>query len=1221
MMNKNSIPITDLRSILLALLLVCICFLINGCPEDKPPVADAGADRYVQISDAAGLLPAYLDGSGSHDPESDILSFFWKVLDAPLGSSAVVVDDTAMVAKLMADRPGEYLIRLTVAQVDDPSKSSQDEVLISAIPVEMDEVVAAGACWGSTPTIISQLKEQMDTDILVEATVWDHGLHSTPWETFWMYYPFFPEVPDATPYLPIDIPVNELGFQGEYEGMAPCIHPDAGSGVLPEGVTVPEDYGYTWQEILDSIPGYDAMGAEAQLESPSAEATQNPRNGRSGKSLPVDLAAFPSHVEYGSNYRECTSNSAFIEGPDGVPWGAVVLNAERRSGFYWVYWDEAAGSWQMEEIPLLLDSYPLYFDIGIRNGQPVVAYLGTSIVGIGGLRTAARNPDGTWTIDLVAGGEIDDWTTGGIAGFGLSMTRNAHYILYGKLLCNIENGICHSHTAPYIASWNGSSWVNQRLDEIMNNQFGAYIQNDIALRSDLGPYDPESGDRRIYMTTFNALTQTLWYAIYDTTLKLIEILQVNEAGEGGEYPSLAVDEDESAYIVYADVNHGDLMVATKSAGAASFSRTILAQSGALGDSDIALLPAGGGVHSDPVVAYTTDSGLAMAYRTDVLKALYVNPPKGDSRSIEQRWNHVTYGSSSDGFYPTVLADELGNVKLFSSPLAGDSLLVSAVVKYMVQPKRVLEELVDRKHEALYIRLNEESFDGSYKLDDLIDDLISQLDLEGISGSLDGLVLVSGTILEDYLAGEIKILDGHYWITGTDIDVDLGEDYPGKITLWGQFNSIGAAATLQLTLFSGDDDDEQDNWWMFIKGSEVLNPIGLWVWNHLNGLVLNTGIDIANPAFRISGQFVEMDGAVYFEIDPSDIEITLGTINVVTTHIEHIFCTWLDLEFTALMAVLGVPPPPELVALVDKLCTLTIGNLVDLIKDALSSITEDVVITNITAETISQKMFNTSYYLTFDDFHAQADFNGISLGSGSMFTSVDASMVWHGLLSDPCLSYYDNQTAWLTDDPVFSEWGLIDLAVHESLGGNAMIALHESGLFCTDVGEVDLTDWQIFFADLPDTGTLHMELPNPPRFAVDAVDGVTLSFADLTVDLVIYPDQPSPVSVVISSIDFTMNFDYDQADNRITFSIDTSDFDESDISVTFPDALSEWIDEEDISNFMSTVIIPALFDELTLDDVVIEPVVDEALADVIVVIDVAHVDDWIVISVGLTALPE
>ena len=87
-------------------------------------MADAGDDQTV---DLAAIVT--LDGSESHDPDGDPLTFAWSVLTRPAGSTAVLSNPSAVGPTFVADRAGEFVMQLIVndGQVD----SAPDTVRIT----------------------------------------------------------------------------------------------------------------------------------------------------------------------------------------------------------------------------------------------------------------------------------------------------------------------------------------------------------------------------------------------------------------------------------------------------------------------------------------------------------------------------------------------------------------------------------------------------------------------------------------------------------------------------------------------------------------------------------------------------------------------------------------------------------------------------------------------------------------------------------------------------------------------------------------------------------------------------------------------------------------------------------------------------------------------------------------------------------------------------------
>ena len=79
------------------------------CSPNQAPVADAGLDQPVQVSDTVQL-----DGSSSTDADGDTLSFLWTLENLPTGSTATLIDANSVLPTLIIDEPGDYVIQLIV---------------------------------------------------------------------------------------------------------------------------------------------------------------------------------------------------------------------------------------------------------------------------------------------------------------------------------------------------------------------------------------------------------------------------------------------------------------------------------------------------------------------------------------------------------------------------------------------------------------------------------------------------------------------------------------------------------------------------------------------------------------------------------------------------------------------------------------------------------------------------------------------------------------------------------------------------------------------------------------------------------------------------------------------------------------------------------------------------------------------------------------------------
>jgi hypothetical protein len=87
--------------------------------ENSPPVANAGPD---QAFSSAGTT-IHLDGSQSHDPDGDPLTYAWHIISKPPTSSTTLSDNAAVNPTFVADSLGTYIVQLIVT--DDLGDSSE----------------------------------------------------------------------------------------------------------------------------------------------------------------------------------------------------------------------------------------------------------------------------------------------------------------------------------------------------------------------------------------------------------------------------------------------------------------------------------------------------------------------------------------------------------------------------------------------------------------------------------------------------------------------------------------------------------------------------------------------------------------------------------------------------------------------------------------------------------------------------------------------------------------------------------------------------------------------------------------------------------------------------------------------------------------------------------------------------------------------------------------
>jgi hypothetical protein len=84
-------------------------FILEYKTLNSKPVAQFDFNRPIYVNQ-----PVVLDASNSSDLDNDPLTFKWIIMDRPNGSSAQLSDASAISPSFIADRQGEYIVRLVV---------------------------------------------------------------------------------------------------------------------------------------------------------------------------------------------------------------------------------------------------------------------------------------------------------------------------------------------------------------------------------------------------------------------------------------------------------------------------------------------------------------------------------------------------------------------------------------------------------------------------------------------------------------------------------------------------------------------------------------------------------------------------------------------------------------------------------------------------------------------------------------------------------------------------------------------------------------------------------------------------------------------------------------------------------------------------------------------------------------------------------------------------
>lgn len=129
----------------------------GGGAFNSAPVADAGADQNV----VTGSL-ATMDGSGSSDPDRDLITYGWSFYSKPSGSIAILSNATIVNPSFRPDRNGRYVLNLVVS--DGSDDSAADIVIITASTTNSPPVAYAGTDQNVTPGDIVTLDGSWSSD-------------------------------------------------------------------------------------------------------------------------------------------------------------------------------------------------------------------------------------------------------------------------------------------------------------------------------------------------------------------------------------------------------------------------------------------------------------------------------------------------------------------------------------------------------------------------------------------------------------------------------------------------------------------------------------------------------------------------------------------------------------------------------------------------------------------------------------------------------------------------------------------------------------------------------------------------------------------------------------------------------------------------------------------------------------------------------------------------
>jgi hypothetical protein len=146
---------------------------ITTTPGNTAPVANAGPDQTVQLG-----ATVTLNGSGSSDVDGSPLTYQWTVMTVPAGSAARLSSLSTVMPTFVADRAGDYVVRLVVN--DSTVNSAPDTVTITTAGGNSSPVANAGADQSAQVGATVSLNGSSSTDADGNQLTYDWSFVSKP---------------------------------------------------------------------------------------------------------------------------------------------------------------------------------------------------------------------------------------------------------------------------------------------------------------------------------------------------------------------------------------------------------------------------------------------------------------------------------------------------------------------------------------------------------------------------------------------------------------------------------------------------------------------------------------------------------------------------------------------------------------------------------------------------------------------------------------------------------------------------------------------------------------------------------------------------------------------------------------------------------------------------------------------------------------------------------
>ena len=102
-------------------------------------MADAGSNQQGLLGELMEL-----DGSGSYDPDGDILTYEWSYVSKPEGSTTKLLSPTHSSSSFSPDKTGKYVISLVVSDGSLDSAADTVKVTITRCNVQFGQIEGYG---------------------------------------------------------------------------------------------------------------------------------------------------------------------------------------------------------------------------------------------------------------------------------------------------------------------------------------------------------------------------------------------------------------------------------------------------------------------------------------------------------------------------------------------------------------------------------------------------------------------------------------------------------------------------------------------------------------------------------------------------------------------------------------------------------------------------------------------------------------------------------------------------------------------------------------------------------------------------------------------------------------------------------------------------------------------------------------------------------------------